>query len=424
MGTGAKKDFLFWDVERLEGIWTLHFSGEAGKTATLKRRADGMWIGRWRGNGTNGHSGLRARLFRVESEYPALAAATNQGRRVTCVPERAMTVSALEKPSRRLPLSAAKPLHLANHAFGIGDAVTGFYTCAEIAEQTGRRIVYHTRFQKWLVRARHPGVIGTSDPPPAGAPDMDMDYAEQLRYGHEKVVWYGQWASGQSSLGQATGLDGTSSYARIRSPPCGSVIDQEIKTVRLDFPRYVILAPFAAWEARDWPQAHWRRLAWLLDQAGFVPVAIGTNNELHRMQQTFNHSNAYWAVDHGPEWVMDSMLGADAVVGLDSGMVHVAGLLRVPVVCIHSHLPSQFLFSFAPTVRSVSPRTKCVFCRWQHDRGFNEGCATQCSALATVGPEEVMSAIVDVADGEKADQRRLGVRAARVDQQVIENLRE
>lgn len=106
--------------------------------------------------------------------------------------------------------------------------------------------------------------------------------------------------------------------------------------------------------------------------------------------QTFNKSNAYWAVDHSPEWVMDAMLTADAVIGLDSGMVHVAGLLKVPTLCIHAHLPPEFLFACAPTVKSVTPKTKCVFCRWQPDRGFNEGCAAMCSALATVGPEQVM----------------------------------
>jgi hypothetical protein len=141
----------------------------------------------------------------------------------------------------------------------------------------------------------------------------------------------------------------------------------------------------------------------VLDQAGYVPVAMGTQENAERMQQTFDKSNAYWALDHAPDWVMDAMLGADVVIGLDSGMVHVAGLLRVPTLCLHAHLPPEFLFSHAPTVRSLSPKTCCVHCRWQHDRGFNEGCATQCSALSTVGPEEVMGMLNQVADGPHID---------------------
>jgi heptosyltransferase-1 len=165
---------------------------------------------------------------------------------------------------------------------------------------------------------------------------------------------------------------------------------------RLDFPKYVLLAPFAAWEARDWPETHWRRLAWLLKEAGYEIVAIGTKAEAERMERTFNKSYAYWAIDHDPEWVMDAMLEADVVIGLDSGMIHVAGLLGVPAVCIHAHLPPEFLFSHAPTVKSVTPATGCVFCRWQEDRGFMEGCATACSAMAVVGPEAVMAALTEI----------------------------
>jgi len=96
---------------------------------------------------------------------------------------------------------------------------------------------------------------------------------------------------------------------------------------------------------------------------------------------------------------MDAMLDAAAVIGLDSGMIHVAGLLGVPAVCIHSHMPPEFLFSHAPTVKSVTPDTGCVFCRWQEDRGFMEGCATACSAMAVVGPEAVMAAVTEVVEG-------------------------
>jgi ADP-heptose:LPS heptosyltransferase len=176
-------------------------------------------------------------------------------------------------------------------------------------------------------------------------------------------------------------------------------VDRSVGIQRLDFPKYVLLAPFAAWEARDWPETHWRRLAWLLKEAGYEIVAIGTKKAAERMEQTFSKSYAYWAIDHDPDWVMDAMLDAAAVIGLDSGMIHVAGLLRVPTICIHSHLPPEFLFSHAPTVRSVTPTAACVFCRWQEDRGFMEGCGTACSALATVGPEAVMEQLRDMLSG-------------------------
>jgi len=166
-----------------------------------------------------------------------------------------------------------------------------------------------------------------------------------------------------------------------------------VRIARVDFPRYVVISPFAAWESRDWPEMHWRRLAHLIRETGREMVVIGTEKEEERIARTFDKSYAYWAIkkdDSWVEWVTDLMLGAEAVLGLDSGMIHMAGLLDVPAVSIHAHLPPEFLFSCAPSVRSAGAQTACSFCRWQEDRGFNEGCNAACSALATVGPERVM----------------------------------
>ena len=409
MGLGARQDFYFWDLKRVEGVWTLCLSGEKGRTVTFRRQPEGNWLGHWVPNPREKRGALKARLFRVEAEYPALQGLVSERVR-DCSSTFGDSSDGTGKPvvpfgsepdaHRSSRASRSRALHLANHAFGIGDAVTGFYAACEMAERNGRAVVYHTRFPQWLARVSHPAVTITNQKPPKGTPDVDVDYAEQLRYARDKVAWYGQWG------GRKAGLPAAPTGTSPRRGPAAYGLDRRIHLLRLDFPRYVLLAPFAAWEARNWPQAHWRRLAWLLDQAGYVPVAMGTQENAERMQQTFDKSNAYWALDHAPDWVMDAMLGADAVIGLDSGMVHVAGLLRVPTVCLHAHLPPKFLLSYAPTVRSLSPKTSCVHCRWQHDRGFNEGCATQCSALSTVGPEEVMGMLNQVADGEAADSRR------------------
>jgi hypothetical protein len=89
---------------------------------------------------------------------------------------------------------------------------------------------------------------------------------------------------------------------------------------------------------------------------------------------------------------MDAMLGAACVLGNDSGMTHVAGLLGVPVIAVHAHLPPDFLFAHA-RVASVTPASDCTFCRWQPDRGYNTACDAACSALGTIGPEEVLRAV-------------------------------
>ena len=382
---GASPEAYWWDLETECDIWVLYLVNEKGRAARMTRSGAGAWMGRWLQK-PSGVVGLK----RVATADPFLNANL-----------------AFSSPHKH-PAIPQRQLHVANHANGIGDAITGLYAAAALAGPH-RSVVYHTRFSRWLKRAAHAGLSITGTPPPKGAQDMDVNYAEQLRYAPDKVKWYAGLVHPSRAL--AYSANGEQS-AVIRNKRAGVDAGQggmvelqvncEVGTPRLDFAKYVILAPFAAWEARDWPETHWRRLAWLLKEAGYEIVAIGTKKEAERMERTFNKSYAYWAIDHDPEWVMDAMMDAAVVIGLDSGMIHVAGLLGVPTLCIHSHLPPEFLFSHAPTVKSVTPSTGCVFCRWQEDCGFMEGCGTSCSALATVGPEAVMGKFIAMLAGERS----------------------
>lgn len=383
---GASPEAYWWDLEQENGLWVLYLLNEKGRVARMTWTGDQGWFGRWLKK-PGGVVGLK----RVETVFPFLNGKSGP-------------LAILTNPVKQ-----RKPVHVANHAYGIGDAITGLHAAAAMAD-AGRAVVYHTRFARWLQRASHSLLTITEAAPPKGTRDMDADYAEQLRYAPEKVAWYAGQAGWTklplSEQREEKGMGGKGIRRKVEKlrdaeKLSGSfvhplTINREVGIPRLDFPKYVLLAPFAAWEARDWPETHWRRLAWLLKEAGYEIVAIGTKDEAERMERTFNKSYAYWAIDHDPEWVMDAMLEADAVIGLDSGMIHVAGLLGVPAVCIHAHLPPEFLFSHAPTVKSVTPATGCVFCRWQEDRGFMEGCATACSALAVVGPEQVMEALLEM----------------------------
>jgi hypothetical protein len=302
-------------------------------------------------------------LQRADYCYPALAK-TRKPRQ-----------TAEARPSRQLTF------HVAQHAYGIGDVVTGVYACMG-AVRAGHHVVYHTHLAKWLSRVNQPGLTITDETPPEGTPDLSSDYLEQVRYASQKTAWYAQFLSLKKNRG--------TSVVDIPFEPARPKIDRKIEMDRLDFARYVLVAPFAAWANRDWLSGHWRRLAFLLDQAGYTMVAIGTKSEEERIISTFDRSKAFWAIDHPPEWITDAMLGSAAVLGLDSGMVHVAGLLGVPTICIHSHLPPEFLFSHAPSVHSVTPQTACAFCRWQLDRLYTDACNEMCSALCSIGPERVM----------------------------------
>ncbi len=359
LSKGASPQAYWWDLVQVKNEWWLKLSNEKSVVANLRRRENGEWWGDW-----VEPKGKKLVIRRMDQFYGAIRDAGPP-------PVKAMKSGRLSRTV----------VHMANHAFGIGDAITGLYTAAGAAEM-GYKVVYHTRYPRWLARASHPNLTITDEEPPKGTPDMDTDHSEQLRYSRDKVRWY---------AGRVAGALPVWNGAR-------PVIDREVRLPRVDFPRYVVISPFAAWESRDWPEMHWRRLAHLLRESGREMIVIGMEKEEERIARTFDKSFAYWAIkkdDSWVEWVTDLMLGAEAVLGLDSGMIHMAGLLGVPSVSIHAHLPPEFLFSCAPSVRSAGAQTACSYCRWQEDRGFNEGCNSACSALATVGPERVMEELAN-----------------------------
>lgn len=273
---GASPEAYWWDLELEADVWVLYLVNEKGRVAKMTRTKEGSWMGRWLKK-----RGEVAGLKRAEVAFPFL----NRGRK--------------SGGSTKPPTRKEKALHVANHAYGIGDAITGLHAARTLADE-GRAVVYHTRYARWLQRASHPLITITEAAPPKGTRDMDADYAEQLRYAPEKVAWYsGQvgWMklllSEQQGKDQAGGKGVRKKDEKLsRSFVHPLTINREVGIPRLDFPKYVLLAPFAAWEARDWPETHWRRLAWLLKEAGYEIVAIGTKAEAERMERTFNKSYA------------------------------------------------------------------------------------------------------------------------------------
>lgn len=352
--------FTKWALRKVAGELCLEMSDEKRVQARLTR-APGprmFWHGRLIDQA--GKLGKKLVVQAIEDRFPALRATNMETRK-----------------------RGDGALHVFTSARGIGDQIVALYAATGIAA-LGYEVSFYTRCPEWLERVDHSGVRVMGEQPPNGEGrkviDLNLHYPTQLRHGTDKAAWYAS----------ALSKDGPIKAARP---------DLSLENVEPCFPfdRYVLLMPFAAWPERDWPEAHWNRLAHLIDKANYHVVVVGLEKDETRLHKTFNESRAMWVIDQESEWVIHAMLGAQAVIGPDSGMVHVAGLHGVPTICVHAQLPSEFLFSCAPSARSVLPQTACVACRWQPENGYTSACESGCSALATVGPEAVMEAFYEIA---------------------------
>jgi hypothetical protein len=353
MGSG-KGAGLFWEVANSAAGPRLSLSGVAGLGLELRLGRAG-WQGRW----LRPVAGSKTRMVALEELYPHLKARPKSGN---------------TERSRKIRRDFGNEVHLVHSAAGIGDHVSAAYAATGLA-RTGVRVVFHSRHARWLARIKEPNLIIASQRRAGTARDLEYDYQHQLRYAASRARWY------------AGGLHPLLQPARPR-------VDRQPATRRLPFERYVLLAPCAWNPAREWPEAHWTRLAHMLRETAYEVVAIGHRREAGRLRRMFDHTQAYWVTGHPPEWVMDAMLGAVCHVGVDSGMTHVAALLGINTIAIHSHLKPGFLWP-GGTVKSISPDAECVFCRWQEEGGWMSTCQKTCSAIASVSPETVLKAMLE-----------------------------
>lgn len=102
--------------------------------------------------------------------------------------------------------------------------------------------------------------------------------------------------------------------------------------------RYILASPFAGWASKQWPIAHYQALAELLAPHGLPLVVNIPESRAHELQSSKSliaHSSSIAGLIHATR-------NAAAVVGVDSGPLHIAAALKKKGVAIYGPTdPSQ-----------------------------------------------------------------------------------
>jgi predicted O-methyltransferase YrrM len=113
----------------------------------------------------------------------------------------------------------------------------------------------------------------------------------------------------------------------------------------------VALSPWVASDdARRWSTERWLALAEFMTAAGLRPVVL---------DDVMGRSNLFpceVVASQSPTHVAALMLEAALVVGNDSGMCHVSGMLGVPTLVLCEAFPGPQIFGFYPLARSIDGR--------------------------------------------------------------------
>jgi heptosyltransferase-1 len=92
--------------------------------------------------------------------------------------------------------------------------------------------------------------------------------------------------------------------------------------------RFVLTSPLAGWGAKQWPLEYWSQLAGLLE----VPLVVNGPPDAVSMLQQIRGAHVHLS---GLPGLIDATRRAHAVIGVDSGPLHLAAALSKPGVAIY-----------------------------------------------------------------------------------------
>jgi hypothetical protein len=321
------------------------------------------------------------------------------------------TVTTLSKPVRPCGCGKRKPTQdtvTVNHgAGGLGDALLGACAVAGLArEQPDARIVYRV----------HPDAIPYVRLLDCGACEVrrhDFDWnkdAPPATKDRQMNVGYNT-----SEVKARCPLPRWTRYAmNIGAGGCvlPTVRDRAaLVELGADFAGAVVLSPFSSFVDREWNQLYWLELVRELEVNGYRVVVLAKDTKRtdpYKCQKV---------IGAAPDMVAGVLLNAVAVVGNDSGIAHLAGIMGCPTVVLCGQTTGKDIFGFYPRVTVIQGKLPCDGCWWQAPY-HSSTCSPQCPSMAQITPAEVRHQVdqhnplkIDLVSGDRYEVIRGAVRA-------------
>jgi heptosyltransferase-1 len=161
------------------------------------------------------------------------------------------------------------------------------------------------------------------------------------------------------------------------------------------------------WESKHWPVRFWREIAERAAHAGLeVVVAWGNDDERRRAGEIAAGTSAQ-VLDRLPlASLMDEIAGAALVVGVDSGLPHLAAALDVPTLVIYGSSSSTLTGCRGTRVRNLQaefPCSPCLsrVCSYRGPAQTWQGEIVVPACYATVSPDTVWRAATELLDADR-----------------------
>jgi heptosyltransferase-1 len=152
---------------------------------------------------------------------------------------------------------------------------------------------------------------------------------------------------------------------------------------------FVLSSPVAGWKSKQWPLEYLARVAAELEQRWHVPLVLnGRPSDREALQKV----PGVWVHLSGIAGLIDATRRAAAVIGVDSGPMHLAAALAKPGVAIFGPTDPGRNGPYGGTLEVLrSPRAQVVRKRGHYERG-----STIDPSMREVTPQQVAAALEPV----------------------------
>lgn len=177
---------------------------------------------------------------------------------------------------------------------------------------------------------------------------------------------------------------------------------KRIRDLNRRYADHIALCPFSIDPRREWSLQHWLTLEQHLLARDYKCVVL--HSEATRCEKFHSEKLTGKPADV----VTSVLLNAAAVIGSDSGLTHLGGILGKRTIALQGSLPLRKIFGHYPHMDYLEGPLVCGTC-CDDPKVMDQRCHTSCAQLQSIDPLAVVNALDKRYLGALCDRSALGV---------------
>lgn len=158
--------------------------------------------------------------------------------------------------------------------------------------------------------------------------------------------------------------------------------------------KQLVLLHGTTWPSKHWPEPYWAELAYLADADGYrVGLPWGDPDDRLRAERIIKAAGCGELLPRQGLTALAAQLAkADGVVGVDSGLAHLAAAVGTPAITLYGPTRTDLTGALGPRQHNLAVDFGCAPCM-QRECTYTEPAEVKPACFATLAPRQVYAAL-------------------------------